>query len=98
MEFSHRRSFRRQAEFFNTIRQLQTSEHRQTVSNLEPGADLIAGVILGARVSEALIQKALAVRKARPDFTVDLVSSAQNSYALTAKGLEDQVRAMRGFL
>jgi hypothetical protein len=60
--------------------------------------NLIAGVILGARVSEALIQKALAVRASRPDFTVDLVSSAQGSYALTALRVEDRARTMRGFL
>lgn len=60
--------------------------------------DLIAGVILGARVSEALIQKALALRAARPDFTVDLVSSARGSYSLTAHGVEDHARTMRGIL
>ncbi len=54
--------------------------------------------ILGARVSEALIQKALAVRAARPGFTVDLVSSARGSYALTAQRIEDSVRTMRGVL
>lgn len=59
---------------------------------------LVAGVILGARVSEALIEKALAVRAARPDFTVDLVSSTRRSYALTTQRIEDNVRTMRGLL
>jgi hypothetical protein len=59
---------------------------------------LISGVILGARVSEDLIQKALAVRALRPDFTVDLVSSTQGAYTLTARRVEDDVRSMRGFL
>lgn len=59
---------------------------------------LIAGVILGARVSEVLIQKALAVRASRPDFTVDLVASARGSYALTAQRIEDNVRTARGIL
>lgn len=60
--------------------------------------DLIAGVILGARASEALIQRALGVRAARPDFTVDLVSSAHGSYQLTVQGVEDHARTMRGIL
>lgn len=59
---------------------------------------LIAGVILGNRVSEELIQKALAVRVARPDFTVDLVSSAPGLYTLTADSVNDHARTMRGFL
>lgn len=60
--------------------------------------DLIAGVVLGARVSEPLIQKALAVRAARPEFTVDIVSSARGSYALTADRIDDNLRTMRGIL
>lgn len=67
--------------------------HYQTV---DPA--LIAGVILGARVSEALIQKALEVRAARPDFTVDLVSSVQGSYGLTVQRIEERTRTMRGIL
>lgn len=59
---------------------------------------LIAGVILGARVSETLIQKALSLRAARPDFTVDLVSASRGSYGLTAHRMEDHVRTMRGVL
>lgn len=82
------------------------AEHRVVLSGpvgkdalyqkVDPG--LIAGVILGARVSEALIQKALGVRAVRPDFTVDLVSSARGSYALTAQRIEDEVQTMRGIL
>jgi hypothetical protein len=81
-------------------------EHRVVLSG-PPGRDalyrtidpnLIAGVILGARSSEALIQKALSIRAARPDFTVELVSSPLGSYALTAQTVEDNVRTMRGIL
>ena len=60
--------------------------------------DLIAGVVLGARASQPLIQKALAVRAASPEFTVDMVSSARESYALTADRIEDNLRTMRSIL
>ena len=60
--------------------------------------DLVAGVILGARVSEALVEKALALRKARPDFTVEEVGSARDTYKLTTHRIEDNVRRIRGFL
>lgn len=60
--------------------------------------DLVAGVIFGARVSEALVEKALALRKARPDFTVEEVGSARDTYKLTTHRIEDNVRRMRGFL
>lgn len=82
------------------------AEHRIVLSGLV-GKDalyqtvdpaLVAGVILGARASEALIQNALAVRTSRPDFTVDLVSSARGSYSLTAQRIEDSARTMRGIL
>ena len=59
--------------------------------------DLVAGVILGARVSEALVEKALALRKSRPDFTVEEVGSARDTYKLTTHRIEDNVRRMRGF-
>jgi hypothetical protein len=58
----------------------------------------VAGVIFGARACEASIQKALAVRATRPDFTVDLVSSARASYALTTTRINDNVWTMRGIL
>jgi hypothetical protein len=38
------------------------------------------------------------VRAARPEFTVDIVSSARGSYALTADRIDDNVRTMRGIL
>lgn len=82
------------------------AEHRVVLSGpagkdalyqiVDPG--LIAGVVLGARASESLIQKALAVRAARPEFTVDMVSSAPESYALTAVRIEENARTMRGIL
>lgn len=50
--------------------------------------DLVAGVILGARVPEALFEKALALRKARPDFTVEEVGPARDSYNLTSHRAE----------
>lgn len=60
--------------------------------------DLVAGVILGARVPEALVGKALALRKARLDFTVEEVGAPRDSYKLTTHWVEDNVRRMRGFL
>ncbi len=60
--------------------------------------DLVAGVILGARVPEALVGKALALRKARLDFTVEEVGAPRDSYKLTTHRVEDNVRRMRGFL
>lgn len=60
--------------------------------------DLVAGVILGARVSDALIGKALALRKKRPNFTVEELTAARDSYNLTTHRVEDDVRRMRGFL
>jgi len=59
---------------------------------------LVSGIILGARASEQLIQKALAVRAARPSFTVDQVSSKHGSYALIAQRIEDPMRTMRSML
>ena len=82
------------------------SEHRVVLSG-PVGKDaiyqtvdptLVAGVILGARASEPLIKKALALRAARPDFTVDMVSSTRGSYAMTAQHIENNVRTMRGIL
>lgn len=82
------------------------AEHRVLLSG-SPGQealfhtidrDLVAGVILGARVPEALIEKALALRKARPDFTVEEVGAPRDSYKLTTHRVEDNVRRMRGFL
>jgi len=82
------------------------AEHRVVLSGspsedalfhrIDPG--LVAGVILGARVPEALVEKALALRKTRPDFTVEEVGSARDSYKLTTHRVEDNVRRMRGFL
>ncbi|NML05959.1 DUF2971 domain-containing protein [Sphingomonas sp. G-3-2-10] len=60
--------------------------------------ELIAGVILGARVPEALVEKALALRKARPDFTIEELGAVRDSYTLTIHQIEDNVRRMRGFL
>jgi hypothetical protein len=60
--------------------------------------DLVSGVILGARVPESLVEKALALRKARPDFMVEEISATRDSYRLTAHRVEDDSRRMRGFL
>jgi hypothetical protein len=82
------------------------AEHRVVLTGM-PGKDalfhsgspdLVAGVILGARVPEALVEKALALRRARPDFTVEEVSAARDSYKLAAQRVEDNTRRMRGFL
>lgn len=82
------------------------AEHRVVLSG-PPGKDalfhsvspdLVAGVILGSRVPEALVEKALAQRKSRPDFTVEEVGVARDSYKLTAHHVEDDIRRMRGFL
>jgi hypothetical protein len=82
------------------------AEHRVVLSG-SPGQkalfhridpDLVAGVILGARVPDALVGKALALRKARPDFTVEKVGAPRDSYKLTTYRVEDNVRRMRDFL
>lgn len=82
------------------------AEHRVVLSG-PPGEhalfntidpDLVAGVILGARVPEGLVKKALALRKARPDLMVEEVGSARDSYKLTTHPVEDNIRRMGGFL
>lgn len=60
--------------------------------------NLVADIILGARVSEALVKKALALRKARPNFTVEEVVALRDSFKLAAQPVEDNARQMRGFL
>jgi hypothetical protein len=45
---------------------------------------LIAGVILGTRASNALVDRALALQKARPEFIVRKIASKARSYALEA--------------
>lgn len=60
--------------------------------------DLVAGVILGARIPEALVVKALALRKMRPDFTVEEAGAPRDSYKLTTHRVDDNVRRMHGFL
>lgn len=55
---------------------------------------LIAGVILGARASPALIERALVTRKTRPDFIVQQISSRAGSYELESIEKDDNVRRM----
>lgn len=60
--------------------------------------DLIAGVILGARAPEALICRALDLRRSRPDFTVDQASSKADRYELLARRMNDDSRTIGDFL
>lgn len=56
---------------------------------------LISGIILGARASEKLIQRALDVRIKRPDFTVEQVSSNNKSYCIKASKVSVDRRTQR---
>ncbi|MBT2246321.1 DUF2971 domain-containing protein [Sphingobium sp. BHU LFT2] len=64
--------------------------------SIDPG--LIAGVILGPRVPEALIAKAIAYRATNSDFSVDQLSSRHDSYELTTRVVQDNVRVFGAFL
>lgn len=62
-------------------------------------ATLISGVILGARVSPALREKALAMQDARNDFTAKQVSaSSTDSYKLEAQPIVPNTRKFSEFL
>lgn len=60
--------------------------------------DLIAGVILGARAPEALVQKAMDLRSTRQDFAVEQVSSRSGSFDLVARTVDSSVRSIADFL
>lgn len=60
--------------------------------------EMIDGVILGARASEALIGRALALREKRPDFSVEHVSSRRDGYGLSACRMDDRTRSMTDML
>ncbi|WP_428333776.1 DUF2971 domain-containing protein [Novosphingobium sp.] len=61
-------------------------------------SSLIAGIILGARASEPLIAKAIALRAERPHFRVWQVTSAIDSFKLVTRPVEDNVRHFGSFL
>lgn len=52
---------------------------------------LVAGVILGTRASQALINKALATQQSRPDFTVQQVTSTRGTYVLDVDNVEQKI-------
>jgi hypothetical protein len=59
---------------------------------------LIEGIIFGTRTPPALIDKALALQTVRPEFTVEQVTSAIDSYGIATTGVVAGVRAMTGML
>ena len=61
-------------------------------------SSLIAGIVLGARASEPLIAKAIALRSERPSFRVWQISSAIDSFELVTRHVEDGVRHFGSFL
>lgn len=60
--------------------------------------DLIDGVILGARAPEALIRRAIDLRRLRPNFSVDQARSRAGEFGLVASRLDDHTRMIGEFL
>ncbi|PYD46320.1 DUF2971 domain-containing protein [Novacetimonas pomaceti] len=61
-------------------------------------ASLITGIILGARASESLIAKAIALRSERPHFRIWQITSRTDSFELVRRDFEDNVRHFSSFL
>jgi hypothetical protein len=59
---------------------------------------LIDGVILGARAPEALIGRAINLRRLRPDFSVDQASSRAGLFGLIASRIDDDTSVLGEFL
>lgn len=60
--------------------------------------NLIDGVILGARAPEALIRRAIDLRRRRQDFSVDQALSRAGQFGLVASRLDDNTRVIGEFL
>lgn len=74
------------------FRLILSGEPGQVALYQEINPNLIAGVILGTRTSEAVIGRALSIRQERPDFIIKMVSSKPRSYALDTYDVKDNTR------